>query len=81
MSEPPRAWTVEEAIQLMTEQGLSADMVPVLNEVEQTWDVCLGDDRGNGIEYISFATETEADQFRSALVEAIEQTAGSATGP
>ncbi len=78
MSEPLRVWTVEEALQLMTEQELSADMEPTLNEVEQTWDVCLSDERGNGIEYISFATEAEADQFCAALGEAIEQAAASA---
>lgn len=72
MSTSMRTWTIEQALQLMRDQGLSADMSPTLNEVEQAWEICLSDERGNGIEYLGFASEDEADQFCAALVEAIE---------
>ena len=70
-----RVWSVDEAIQVMDEQMLRADMFPTLNEVDGTWDVCLSDERGNGIEYIAFETEEAADVFCDALGKEIERRA------
>lgn len=75
MSEPPRSWNIEDVLQLMTEQSLLADMLPSFNEAEHTWDICLSDDRGNGIEYISFTSEQAAEAFCVALAEAIDRNA------
>ncbi|MEO6954318.1 MAG: hypothetical protein ABI321_21130 [Polyangia bacterium] len=69
MTEAPRKWTVEEALQVMDAEGLYADMLP--NEIDGLWSICLSDERGNGIEYIEFTDESEAEEFSVALGAAI----------
>lgn len=68
-----RPWTVVSVLALMDEQGLSIDMLPSYNEIEDAWSLCLSDERGNGIEYVEFATEAQADEFCELLGEAIEK--------
>jgi hypothetical protein len=67
-----RVWTIEEVVTLMKSRNLLADMLPTMNEYSKLWGICLSDERGNGIEYIEFVTEEEADDFCEALGLALE---------
>ncbi|CAN5251542.1 hypothetical protein BH11MYX1_BH11MYX1_43770 [soil metagenome] len=71
----PTTWTIDAVLALMDEQGLLIDMLPTHNEIEDVWYLCLSDERGNGIEYVEFATEAEADAFSELLGAAIENRA------
>lgn len=76
MTDVPRTWSIVEVVRLMDEQKLLADMFPSYNEYDKTWDICLSDAKGNGIEYISFATEDEGERFCEALEDAIARKNG-----
>lgn len=65
----PTTWTVEKAADRMRQLDLSMDMLPVYNESEQSWEICLSDERGNEFDCIRFATEEEAEAFSVALGE------------